>query len=123
VGPGSGGQAHPSIGSPLLRRADNIPMSASSLSGHGRSAPAKAFDATARFVVHGLESHREAHHLACGYGLHQCIGQILARLQLQMVVSTVLERIPTMWLAVPVGEVPFRHDLFLYGVHQLRVAW
>jgi cytochrome P450 len=82
-----------------------------------------AFDNAARFDIHRFASHREAHHLAFGHGIHQCIGQMLARLQLQMVVSTVLERVPTMRLAVPIEDVPFRHDMFLYGVHQLLVTW
>jgi cytochrome P450 len=71
-----------------------------------------------------LDIHRAArHHVAFGYGVHQCLGQPLARVELQVVYSTLYKRIPTLALAVPVDELPFKHDMAIYGVHALPVTW
>jgi cytochrome P450 len=68
--------------------------------------------------------HRGArNHLAFGYGVHQCIGQTLSRVELQTVFRALARRVPTLRLAVPLDEVPFRHDMNIYGVHSLPVTW
>ena len=46
--------------------------------------------------------------LAFGYGRHQCVGQQLARAELQIVFATLLRRIPTLALAAPLEVIPFR---------------
>ncbi|MCV7224289.1 cytochrome P450 [Mycolicibacterium elephantis] len=61
--------------------------------------------------------------LGFGYGRHQCVGQQLARAELQIVFHTLLRRIPALRLAVPIEEVPFKHDRLAYGVYELPVAW
>jgi cytochrome P450 len=61
--------------------------------------------------------------LGFGYGRHQCVGQQLARAELQIVFTTLLRRIPTMRLAIPFDEVPFKHDRLAYGVYELPVTW
>lgn len=61
--------------------------------------------------------------LGFGYGRHQCVGQQLARAEMQIVFPTLLRRIPTLRLAVPFDEVPFKHDRLAYGVYELPVAW
>jgi cytochrome P450 len=71
-----------------------------------------------------LDIHRSArHHVAFGYGVHQCLGQPLARMELQVVYSTLYRRIPTLELAIPFEDVQFKHDMGVYGVHSLPVAW
>jgi cytochrome P450 len=62
-------------------------------------------------------------HLAFGFGVHQCLGQPLARLELQVALPTVLRRLPGLRLAIPFEEVRFRDDMLVYGVHALPVAW
>jgi cytochrome P450 len=61
--------------------------------------------------------------LGFGYGRHQCVGQQLARAEMQIVFPTLLKRIPTMQLAIPIDEVPFKHDRLAYGVYELPVTW
>jgi pentalenic acid synthase len=63
------------------------------------------------------------HHVAFGYGVHQCLGQNLARLELEIVFSTLFERIPTLRVAVPVEELPYKHGGLLFGLHELPVTW
>jgi cytochrome P450 len=46
-------------------------------------------------------------HLAFGFGVHQCLGQALARVELQVVYPTLLRRIPGLTLAVPMSELAF----------------
>lgn len=61
--------------------------------------------------------------MAFGFGIHQCIGQLLSRVELQIVHSTIWHRIPTLALAIPFEEVPFREDTSVYGVRNLPVTW
>ncbi|ANN20610.1 cytochrome [Amycolatopsis orientalis] len=63
------------------------------------------------------------HHVAFGFGAHQCLGQNLARLELQIVFDTLFRRIPGIRVAVPVDELPFKHDSSIYGLHALPVTW
>ncbi|MFF0269330.1 cytochrome P450 [Kribbella sp. NPDC004536] len=62
-------------------------------------------------------------HVAFGFGVHQCLGQPLARVELQVVYSTLYRRIPTLRRAVPLEEIPFKHDGAVYGVYSLPVTW
>lgn len=62
-------------------------------------------------------------HMAFGFGAHQCLGQNLARMELQIVFDTLLRRIPGLRLAVPVDELPFKDDSSIYGLYELPVAW
>lgn len=64
-----------------------------------------------------------AHHLGFGFGPHQCVGQQLARAELQIVFETLVRRIPTLRLAIPFEDVEFKHDRLAYGVYALPVAW
>ncbi|SFS65432.1 cytochrome P450 [Saccharopolyspora flava] len=62
-------------------------------------------------------------HVAFGYGVHQCLGQNLVRLEMEVAYSKLFERIPTLEVAVPVSELPFKYDGILFGLHALPVRW
>ncbi|MDH6114214.1 cytochrome P450 [Kitasatospora sp. MAP12-15] len=62
-------------------------------------------------------------HLAFGFGVHQCLGQPLARAELQIVLETLLRRLPQLRLAVPFEELKFREEALVYGLKELPVAW
>ncbi|MFJ8811981.1 cytochrome P450 [Amycolatopsis thermoflava] len=64
-----------------------------------------------------------AGHLAFGHGIHQCLGQQLARVEMRVAIPALFARFPTLRLAVPADEVPLRHDMSIYGVHRLPVTW
>ncbi|GHF93897.1 MULTISPECIES: cytochrome P450 [Amycolatopsis] len=62
-------------------------------------------------------------HVAFGFGVHQCLGQPLARVELQVAYASLFRRIPTLSLATSVDELPFKHDGQVYGVYELPVTW
>ncbi|MEE6262823.1 cytochrome P450 [Plantactinospora sonchi] len=63
------------------------------------------------------------HHIAFGFGPHQCLGQNLARLELQIVFDTLFARIPGLKLATTTDELSFKNDSTVYGLHSLPVTW
>jgi cytochrome P450 len=62
-------------------------------------------------------------HLAFGVGPHSCIGQALARTELQTVLKVLLDRLPTLELAVPADELRRREGLIVGGLRQVPVRW
>ncbi len=71
-----------------------------------------------------LDIHRDARgHLAFGAGVHQCLGQQLARLELNVVFSRLPKRFPNLQLDVPFDELPFRPNSMVYGVESMPVRW
>ncbi|MEU8272160.1 cytochrome P450 [Sphaerisporangium sp. NPDC049002] len=71
-----------------------------------------------------LDIRRDARlHVAFGFGVHQCLGQPLARMELQVVYSTLYRRVPTLRLATDLDQIPFKHDGQVYGVYELPVTW
>ncbi|OLE24159.1 MAG: cytochrome [Actinobacteria bacterium 13_1_20CM_3_71_11] len=65
----------------------------------------------------------EGGHLAFGYGIHRCIGEPLARLELRVGYTRLLQRLPNLRLAVPAEQVVMRTNMIIYGVHALPVTW
>jgi cytochrome P450 len=62
-------------------------------------------------------------HLGFGHGVHQCLGQQLARVEMRVAFPALFARFPSLRLAVPDEDVPLRHDASIYGVHRLPVTW
>ncbi|WP_405738514.1 cytochrome P450 [Streptomyces sp. NBC_01525] len=62
-------------------------------------------------------------HLSFGHGVHQCLGQQLARIEMRAGFDGLLRRFPDLALAVPADEVRLRTDMNIYGVHALPVTW
>ncbi|MFS8096671.1 cytochrome P450 [Lentzea alba] len=88
------------------------------------SVPAVNRDETQYPDPHELRVDRpRGHHVAFGHGIHQCLGQQLARVEMTVGFTELLRRLPTLKLAVPVDEVPLRTDMSIYGVHALPVTW
>ncbi|SEF27568.1 hypothetical protein SAMN05421837_103937 [Amycolatopsis pretoriensis] len=61
--------------------------------------------------------------LSFGHGVHQCLGQQLARIEMRAGFEGLLRRFPTLRLAVAADEVKLRTDMNIYGVHELPVTW
>lgn len=66
---------------------------------------------------------RAGHHLTFGHGAHYCIGAPLARIELRVVLSRLVERFPALRLAVPVTELTLRPDVLVGGLTDLPVTW
>ncbi|MFE0148435.1 cytochrome P450 [Nonomuraea sp. NPDC059007] len=64
-----------------------------------------------------------AGHIGFGHGIHQCLGQQLARVEMRAAFPALLGRFPGLRLAVPADQVPMRDGMDIYGVHRLPVAW
>ncbi|MEE1802845.1 MULTISPECIES: cytochrome P450 [unclassified Streptomyces] len=62
-------------------------------------------------------------HLAFGTGAHSCLGQALARTELQAVLDVLLRRLPTLHLAVTVEELPKLEGLMVGGLREVPVRW
>jgi cytochrome P450 len=62
-------------------------------------------------------------HLAFGAGAHACIGQPLARTELQVVLEVLLRKLPSLDLAVPVDELRRIDGLVVGGLTELPVTW
>ena len=61
-------------------------------------------------------------HLAFGHGLHQCVGQSLARAELQIGLPILFERLPGLRLAADPEEFMLRGGT-VHGVSELPVTW
>jgi biflaviolin synthase len=62
-------------------------------------------------------------HLAFGNGPHYCTGAVLARLQTELLIDTLLDRLPGLRLAVPPEEVRWRRKTLIRGPQTLPVTW
>ncbi|MZE73820.1 cytochrome P450 [Streptomyces sp. SID5789] len=71
-----------------------------------------------------LDWHRPArHHVAFGFGIHQCLGQNLARAELEIALRSLFERLPELRLAAPAEEIPFKAGDTIQGMLELPVTW
>ncbi|WP_329056085.1 cytochrome P450 [Amycolatopsis sp. NBC_01488] len=62
-------------------------------------------------------------HLAFGAGAHACLGQPLARTELQVVLEVLLRKLPSLELAVPADELRRVEGLAVGGLRELPVRW
>ncbi|SCF76887.1 Cytochrome P450 [Streptomyces sp. MnatMP-M27] len=120
----------------VLSVADSIPLrvAAQDIELSGRVIPAddgviallaganhdpEQFDHPGRVDFHRTENH----HVAFGHGVHQCVGQHLARLELEIALETLIRRVPTLRLAGDREQVAFKHDSATFGLEELMVTW
>ncbi|WP_055567642.1 cytochrome P450 [Streptomyces atriruber] len=62
-------------------------------------------------------------HLGFGHGIHQCLGQQLARVEMRVAFPALVTRFPTLRLAAAPEDVPLREGMNIFGVHELPVTW
>jgi cytochrome P450 len=104
------------VGGELVRAGDVVALS---LPAANRD-PERFDDPDTFDVTRPAEGHG---HLAFGHGIHQCLGQQLARIEMRIGYSALLARFPTLRLAINDEDVRMRTDMAIYGVHNLPVAW
>lgn len=64
-----------------------------------------------------------AGHLTFGHGARHCIGAPLARMELHAAIGQLVQRFPTMRLAVPAQQPRRRRDILSGGLVDLPVTW
>ncbi|WP_189131950.1 cytochrome P450 [Wenjunlia tyrosinilytica] len=62
-------------------------------------------------------------HVSFGHGPHYCPGAMLARMESEVVVSTLWERLPGLRLAVPEEEIRWQRGALIRGPVSLPVTW
>lgn len=102
------------IGGQLVRAGDAVLM----------NLPAGNFDTAFVEQPDAFDVNRNSRgHLGFGYGVHQCLGQNLARAELQIALTALVRRLPGLRLAVEPEELRFHNDKEIYGVVELPVTW
>ncbi|WP_018542728.1 cytochrome P450 [Streptomyces sp. MspMP-M5] len=79
----------------------------------------RVFEDPERFDIH----RSPARHLAFGHGPHACIGARVARLELAVVLTTLLERLPGLRLAQRITDDAVDYEAVLFGLKRLEVTW
>jgi cytochrome P450 len=103
------------VGGQLVRRGEGVIVSL--IAGNRDQ---RLFGDTADQVDVGRNARQ---HVAFGFGTHQCLGQNLARVEMQVAWPRLFERIPDLRLAIGEEEVPFKLNSIVYGVKELPVTW
>jgi cytochrome P450 len=62
-------------------------------------------------------------HLAFGVGAHSCLGQALARTELQTALDVLLRRLPTLDLAASAEDLRRLEGLVVGGLQEVPVRW
>lgn len=62
-------------------------------------------------------------HMAFSFGVHQCVGQSLARMELACVFEMLFRRFPKLELAVPFDALEFKNEQLVHGLRRLPVRW
>ncbi|HEX6345863.1 cytochrome P450 [Umezawaea sp.] len=98
----------------LIRAGDTVTLSVEA----GNRDPAK-FPEPDRLDL----GRRATGHLSFGHGIHQCLGQQLARVELRVALPALFTRFPSLRLAVAPQDVPLRSGVDILGAHRLPVTW
>ncbi|MHA5047789.1 cytochrome P450 [Streptomyces sp. SD15] len=63
------------------------------------------------------------HHVAFGFGIHQCLGQNLARAEMEIALLALFDRLPGLRLAARAEDIPFKAGDTIQGMLELPVTW
>ncbi|HEY6532108.1 MAG TPA: cytochrome P450, partial [Acidimicrobiales bacterium] len=72
-----------------------------------------------------IDFHREnpMPHLSLAHGSHRCLGAAVALLELELVVTSALDRFPDLHLAVPAEEITWTERSFMRSPRELPLTW
>ncbi|HEY4454923.1 MAG TPA: cytochrome P450 [Pseudonocardiaceae bacterium] len=102
------------IGGITIKAGDGVVVSLGSANRDDASFP----DA-AEFDIH----RGDRHHVSFGYGIHQCLGQNLARAELEITFRTLLRRMPNLRITKDIDDLDYKDTVAISGVYSLPVAW
>ncbi|WP_198953363.1 cytochrome P450 [Kitasatospora sp. CB01950] len=71
-----------------------------------------------------LDIHRDARrHLAFGFGVHQCIGGNIARVELEVGYRALFDALPGLTVAAELDDSCFRYEARTFGMSRFPVRW
>jgi cytochrome P450 len=73
--------------------------------------------------VFDIERSSKTPHLTFGFGPHFCLGAALGKMQVELSLATLLRRLPNLAPAIPLDELPWRHDRINMGIAKFPVIW
>ena len=76
-------------------------------------------DVIAEPNVYNIERERPRHHMSFGFGVHRCVGNRVAEMQLTIIWEEILKRFPVITVA---GEHRRSHSSFIHGFETLPVV-
>ncbi|MGH3679196.1 MAG: cytochrome P450 [Natronosporangium sp.] len=62
-------------------------------------------------------------HVTFGFGTHHCPAAALSRMQLQVALTAVLDRLPRLELAIPNDQLPWKTGQVTRGPERLPISW
>ncbi len=81
-------------------------------------------DETRYSCPHAVDtSQQQSPHLTFGYGVHQCAGQSLARTEVRVVLRELFAAFPDLRTTMPVEELRYRYEMWVYGLYECPVVW
>jgi cytochrome P450 len=102
------------VGGVLVRRGEAVYVSYVAANWDERCYPAP----------HRIDIDREGPpHLAFGHGPHHCLAPLLARMEAELLLTTLITRLPHLRLAIDPGNVPWQKNVLIRGPVALPVTW
>lgn len=102
------------LGGKLIRRGEAVNVTVTSANrDESRYAHAESLDI----------ERQNNRHLAFGMGVHYCVGAPLARMEGQIAINTLIQRLPNLRLAVPVEDLQWSNAVVIRGMKHMPVAW
>ncbi|PGH11887.1 hypothetical protein AJ80_06952 [Polytolypa hystricis UAMH7299] len=74
-----------------------------------------------KFDIHRKRGSEEA--LGYGWGEHRCVAEGLSRVELEVVFSTLFQRLPNLRLGIPHSEIKYSEPSQDVGIPELPVVW
>jgi len=66
---------------------------------------------------------KEATHLSFGHGPHHCVGAALGRMELQVALRTLLDRLPGLRFAGSEADVVWKTGMAIRGIERMPITW
>ena len=73
--------------------------------------------------VFDIDRPQPAPHLTFGFGPHYCMGSALGKMQVELAIQTMVRRLPGLAPAIPIDELPWRHDRINCGILSFPIVW
>ena len=66
---------------------------------------------------------KDNRHLGFGFGIHYCVGAPLARMEGQIAINTLIQRLPNLQLAIPYDDLEWTRTPIIRGMRHMPVRW